>query len=99
MSSKKVIKRKPVTNDKGSVTKGKGCGTNKLCKECGEILTDRTLLHEENDDHHIMALQYCEEHEIMYIHHKCKPCWCKICGYLDYYNITLQEHIYGKSRS
>ena len=62
------------------------------CKECGQDLDwlkESDGLHKKNKLYVKMAKDYCEQHEFMYSPDKCKPVWCKKCGYLEIYRVII----------
>ena len=48
---------------------------------------DDTPLNKNNKKDVKMAKQYCEEHEMLYSKHTCKPIWDKVTGELEMYEI------------
>jgi hypothetical protein len=71
----------------------------KLCKTCHQdILKNeiRDMLMFQDTYHQLQAKDYCEEHELLYSDHKCKPCWCGDCGYLTKYEIIIDHSKWDK---
>ena len=48
-------------------------------------------LHKKNKKDIKLTKEYCEDHERIY-GSKCTPKWCKECGYLDKYIVTISEN-------
>ena len=62
------------------------------CDKCGQDLDwlkESDGLHKKNKEHVRMVKEHCERHEFMYSPDKCKPIWCKKCGYLEIYQVIL----------
>ena len=49
---------------------------------------DETPLNKKNKKDVRMAKEYCEEHEMLYSKHTCKPIWDKVTGELEIYEIN-----------
>jgi len=65
-----------------------------VCSTCYEHIIeneDRDALRYTNTFHQLQTKQYCDEHERIYIDHKCTPHWCGDCGFLMNYDIEIQE--------
>ena len=66
----------------------------KYCKSCDwelcEWEKEYPTFHKDIEFDVKRAKDYCEEHELTYSNHKCKPCWCGDCGYLTKYEIEVQ---------
>ena len=63
-----------------------------ICDECGDSIVENKeddSLHKKNKYHVMLAKDYCEDHEFKYNNTKCKVIWCKGCGFLHKYEITL----------
>ena len=65
-----------------------------VCTTCYEHIIeneDRDALRFTNTFHQLQTKQYCDEHERIYIDHKCKPHWCGDCGFLMNYDIEISK--------
>ena len=65
----------------------------KFCKTCGQDILEnekRDMLMFNNTYHQLNAKEYCEDHEVVYSDHKCKPHWCGDCRYLTKYEIEIE---------
>ena len=80
---------KKTKTKKRSKPKKKICGT-----RGGDILENeiRDMYRFQNSYHQLSVKDYCEEHELDYHDHKCKPRWCGDCGYLSGYEIVVKKH-------
>tara|TARA_Y100000034_G_scaffold73230_1_gene88200 strand:- start:310 stop:684 length:375 start_codon:yes stop_codon:yes gene_type:complete len=80
----KKFKKKKRSRKKKSLTK--------FCKTCGQDILQneiRDMFMFQDTYHQLQAKDYCEQHELVYSNHKCKPCWCGDCGYLTKYEIII----------
>tara|TARA_R110002020_G_scaffold42164_10_gene123881 strand:+ start:2527 stop:2739 length:213 start_codon:yes stop_codon:yes gene_type:complete len=50
---------------------------------------DETPLNKKNKKDVRMAKEHCEEHEMLYSKHKCKPIWDRKTGELQIYEIDV----------
>ena len=85
--------KKPSKTKKRSLKK-KAKATTKFCKTCGQdILSNeiRDMFMYKDTYHQLQVKEYCEEHELVYSSHKCKPHWCGDCDYLIDYEITIDH--------
>jgi len=95
-----IIKPKKRSNKKSGETKKKKRRSRKtkkygkICKTCGQDILEnkaRDMLVYKDTYHQFLTKQYCEEHELVYTDHKCKPHWCGDCDYLMRYEIEIQK--------
>ena len=66
----------------------------KFCETCGQNITSnkkRNSYMFNNTYHQLSAKEYCKDHEFDYSDHKCRPCWCGDCGYLEKYEILISK--------
>ena len=66
----------------------------KICDTCGQDIQSnqrRNSLRFNDEDHQVLALEHCEDHENKYSGHECKPSWCGDCTYLVKYEIMVNK--------
>ena len=66
--------------------------TAKICDTCGQDILEmekRDMFMFHDTYHQLQTKEYCEDHELMYGDHSCKPSWCGDCGYLTHYEIIV----------
>ena len=68
--------------------KKKSCNTCDWKLESGRELP---TLHKDIEQDVKLAKEYCENHTFVY-GNECEPIWCKECGYLDKYIVTISEN-------
>ena len=71
-------------------TKKKIC---KICNTCGQDISEnekRDMFMYKDTYHQLQVKEQCEEHELVYSSHKCKPHWCGDCDYLIKYDIEVE---------
>ena len=64
----------------------------KICKACNQdILSNekRDMFMSHDTYHQLRVKDHCKEHELSYSNQKCKPIWCKECGYLEIYRVII----------
>ena len=73
----------------------------KRCIECGHDPQDRMFegkdmnLFKQRKHDEKLVKEACEEHEMNYSNHICKPEWRKCCGILGGYTVTFKDPKYG----
>ena len=71
--------------------------SDKTCNECGHDPVDHYFegkdlnLYKNRKRDRKLVKEHCEEHEMLYSNHLCKPIWKKCCGLLDEYIISLKD--------
>ena len=94
--------KKPSKMKKPSKTKKRSLkkkATTKFCKTCGQDILEneiRDMFMYKDTYHQLQVKEYCEEHELVYSSHKCKPHWCGDCDYLIDYEITIDHSKWDK---
>ena len=89
--------KKPSKTKKSSETKKRSLkkkATTKFCKTWWQdILSNeiRDMLIYKDTYHQLQVKEYCEEHELTYSDHKCRPHWCGDCDYLIKYEIAIDH--------
>tara|TARA_R100000008_G_scaffold60596_1_gene38077 strand:- start:82 stop:324 length:243 start_codon:yes stop_codon:yes gene_type:complete len=66
----------------------------KSCKTCDWKLDNGRklpILHKDIKKDVKLAKEYCENHTFVY-GNECEPIWCKECGHLDKYVVTISEN-------
>lgn len=66
----------------------------KKCKSCDWVLSkheeEYPTMNKKNPRDVELAQEYCDNHESVY-GSLCEPKWCKECGHLDIYLVTVTE--------
>ena len=73
----------------------------KRCIECGHDPQDHMFegkdmnLYKQRKHDKKLVKEACEDHEMNYSNHICKPEWRKCCGILGGYTVTFKDPKYG----